>query len=290
MSPTSVPEEMRRGKSLSQNMTSKSGFKSLGCPQGSVPIMRTRKEALRWAKSIPSRTEASALPSEYHFAVTATVGTRKYHGSKTFMAIYNPKVSENQFSGGVTWVRNGPQENHNSIHVGWIADGKGKTGCWDILCSGFVQVSTDITLGLTLEPTSVGEDQYETEFTLFQDTKTGDWWVTISPRETLVGYWPKHLFTSLASHASQIIWGGEVYSPKYEVNTPPMGSGQFVPRNSYKTAYARLIQVMDESYSYIYPEGITIYTYWDPANCYWAKFEDMVWGTMLFGGPGSTCM
>ncbi|KAK1257508.1 hypothetical protein QJS04_geneDACA023109 [Acorus gramineus] len=39
-----------------------------------------------------------------------------------------------------------------------------------------------------------------------------------------IGYWPGSLFKSLASKASQVVWGGSASSPANEPS-PPMGSG-----------------------------------------------------------------
>ncbi|KAF8407606.1 hypothetical protein HHK36_006740 [Tetracentron sinense] len=47
------------------------------------------------------------------------------------------------------------------------ADGYHKTGCWNILCPGFVQISKEVSLGEAFTNTSVyNEDQYEWKFVM----------------------------------------------------------------------------------------------------------------------------
>lgn len=56
-----------------------------------------------------------------------------------------------------------------SFHVDLQADSYQKTGCYNVLCPGFVQVSMQIPLGLILRPTSVlGGPQYDIILKIYQ--------------------------------------------------------------------------------------------------------------------------
>jgi len=53
------------------------------------------------------------------------------------------------------------------------ADGFNKTGCYNTLCPGFVQVSTDIPLGYLLQPVSTyGGKQYEVGINMYKVAST----------------------------------------------------------------------------------------------------------------------
>ncbi|KAF9603542.1 hypothetical protein IFM89_037023 [Coptis chinensis] len=308
LKPTSFPEGIRKEiSSKFMSNYSQIGIKSLGCPPGTVPILRVQKDVLRRSNVIPNRPGTDVPYSPGHHIIVAQTKINenmKYHGTRTYMAVYTPKVTADQFSEGAIWITN----QLNSIRVGWTvnptlygdnrthlfgywtvdADGFNQTGCFDIRCAGFVQISAETTLGLILEPTSHGRVQYEGLFHVFQDSKTGDWWLSILPHDLLIGYWPKYLFTSLASHANEIAWGGEVFSPLNEPS-PPMGSGQFVIRDMQLTCYARAIQIIDEYYNYKDLRNTAINIEGYNSKCYGASyvgFRRYIGYIVLFGGAG----
>ncbi|KAF5194417.1 putative NEP-interacting protein [Thalictrum thalictroides] len=319
MKPTSIPKRLETEKSSAKFTSNYSqiGMKSIGCPQGTVPILRYQQNVLKKAtirsrsRSQGSRINVPHSPG-YHLTMMAKTKPQenaKYHGSKTYIAVYTPPMLPDQFTEGAMWINNGPPDQLNSIQVGWTvnptlygdnrthlfgywtADGYKQTGCFDIRCPGFVQISAATSLGLILEPTSHGRVQYEGLFHVFQDSKTGDWWLAILPHDLFVGYWPKYLFTSLASHANQIAWGGEVYSPR-DKPAPPMGSGQFNMKDTEVTCYARAIEIIDESYQHRDLRFIEIITDGFSYNhCYavgYTGFVRYVGYSVLFGGPGGS--
>ncbi|KAK1257488.1 hypothetical protein QJS04_geneDACA023108 [Acorus gramineus] len=106
-------------------------------------------------------------------------------------------------------------------------DGYQKTGCFNMMCPGFVQVNQKVTPGSVLAPLSTFRgDQYFINLLIFRDPESGNWWLTYGSdtNGTRIGYWPGSLFKSLASQASQVVWGGSASSPANEPS-PPMGSG-----------------------------------------------------------------
>jgi hypothetical protein len=57
----------------------------------------------------------------------------------------------------------------------------------------------------------------------------------------------------LSSSASEISWGGGVYSDSNEAS-PPMGNGHFAEEGYEKAAYFHDIQIIDESNNMVFPE------------------------------------
>ncbi|KAM0944723.1 putative neprosin [Dioscorea sansibarensis] len=105
-----------------------------------------------------------------------------YIGAKANINIWNPRVeADDEYTTGQMWLRNGPYNDSDSIELGWMHDCRylflqvnpsvygdrrtrlfiywtvdsGKTlGCFDLLCPGFVQLSSEIALGAPIEPMS----------------------------------------------------------------------------------------------------------------------------------------
>ncbi|CAI8618464.1 unnamed protein product [Vicia faba] len=95
-----------------------------------------------------------------------------FRGASAGIGGYNLSLQANQLSLSSIWLESGPSIELNSIKAGigvhpnlygdnqlrltgqWTADGLKKTGCYNILCSGFVQVNRDkeYALGTILHP------------------------------------------------------------------------------------------------------------------------------------------
>lgn len=117
------------------------------------------------------------------------------------------------------------------LFVYWTADDYQSTGCYNLECSGFVQVASDWYFGSNFDNYSkVGGAQYyfEAEFYLFQ----GNWWLGLGGE--WVGYYPVSIYGGgqLAHHATVVQYGGEVAGSGH---WPPMGSGKW-PSKGYKYA------------------------------------------------------
>ncbi|KAF3776560.1 hypothetical protein EJ110_NYTH47024 [Nymphaea thermarum] len=153
-----------------------------------------------------------------------------FSGTKARFNVWNPHTEEQdeEFSLAQLWVVNDADaSNLNTIEVGWHNDSYGSTGCYNLKCPGFVQVSDQISPGMPISPVSAyqGEQVY-IDLLVFKDAETGNWWLKYE--DMYVGYWPGSLFTTLANEASRLDWGGEVARP---ANGPrlatEMGSGHF---------------------------------------------------------------
>uniref|UniRef100_A0A494GAC3 Neprosin PEP catalytic domain-containing protein n=1 Tax=Solanum lycopersicum TaxID=4081 RepID=A0A494GAC3_SOLLC len=123
-------------------------------------------------------------------------------------------------------------------------------------------------------------------FFLFRDL-SGNWWLLMG-QDTRIGFWPQSLFTDLKSFATNVDWGGVVYSPP-GVPKPPMGSSYFPIENSSYDAYCVELTVINEKGKTI--EVDTTVTHTD--NPYKVEFIQLSRGAkhiyfVLYGGPGES--
>ncbi|XP_043709080.1 uncharacterized protein LOC122658230 [Telopea speciosissima] len=278
MKPSSLPKGMMNKESL-KIKPSEIGFKSNGCPPGTVIIRRTQKEDLIRARSLVRRNPGNThqLTKEspgYHFAaVMLQIPDTKYYG-----AYVNPKLFG---------------DSRCRLFSYWTADGFHNTGCFNLLCSGFVQVSSEITFGSTFSNISTaGGPQFEQDWLVFKDPKSGNWWLVFE--HNYIGYWPSNIFTTLTYFANTITAGGEVFSPTNEPS-PPLGSGHLPEALNLKsTALARRLQIVNKSNQIVDPNYDDFRPFADNPKCYnviraipWAQ---TAWkNSFLFGGPGGAC-
>ncbi|XP_073114855.1 protein neprosin-like [Elaeis guineensis] len=283
------------------------------CPENTIPIKRTKKDDVLRASSVERYGKKShrTIPnpiSSYmqeivqgheHALVYAQGGF--YYGAKAIMNVWNPKVEQNEFSLSQLWVMGGPDKLLDSVEAGWhvypnlhddkktrlftywTQDGYQSTGCYNLICPGFIQVSKEVALGAAIEPVSTyGGPQYEITLQVWKDPKTGNWWVQYENLSPL-GYWPASLFPYLTNGSSLVEWGGEVvnYNFSGQHTTTEMGSGHFPGEGSGKASYVRNIQIVDQSNNLQAPQGIE--TFNTRPTCYNLSHAD---NYIYFGGPG----
>ncbi|KAI3448961.1 hypothetical protein Pfo_005626 [Paulownia fortunei] len=144
------------------------------CPEGTIPIRRTKKEDVLRAssvsrygkkkhKSIPIPRSAAPEPDlinqNGHQHAIAYVEGDKYYGAKATINVWDPKIQHpNEFSLSQLWILGGSfASDLNSIEAGWqvspdlygdnntrfftywTSDAYQATGCYNMLCSGFIQ-------------------------------------------------------------------------------------------------------------------------------------------------------
>ncbi|KAH1043661.1 hypothetical protein AAZX31_09G169300 [Glycine max] len=290
-----------------------------GCPSGKVPIrmLKLRQEInYNFSESQPENFRQYSRNPYQHFATLETTPSTTYHGASAWIsASDNLLVQGTQYSLSQIWLQNGPLSELNSIQVGvgvnprvygddkphlasfWTGDNFKKTGCFDAICPGFVQVHPRITLGQTIEPSFTGgldgKDYIAIKVT--QDSVSGHWWLHVegSDGSEDVGYWPKEIFTHLRKGSSLIKFGGEAYGPP-NIGSPPMGTGK-LPKTSFPNSgfFARL-QIVDSKFRELDVNPIDMKSYCDTSSdCYdllyhgdqGAQFRQ----AFLFGGPGGQC-
>ncbi|XP_077251418.1 protein neprosin-like [Tasmannia lanceolata] len=320
MGPGSLPKVIKDKKASSLGVSLKVGLKDGGCPLGTVPIRRITKEELKRAKSSPNigkgypsnAQDPSNDEGKFRFELQSTYkdGGAEF-GSRAVLNTWQPKITGNQSSGSLVILRDeSPPEQTRSIHAGWLVsnglyhdflphlstawtnDNHQKTGCYDSLCPGFVQISRDLPVGIGLSPTSIyNGTQYYIIVTVYKDLLSEAWWLLYGDEKKKVGYWPKVLFNStFADHADVAQWGGIVYNAGV-LPWPEMGSGHKPEINQqYRTAcYIGGVNFIDKNGDSIPFTKENPYRIIASSPCYEFFHDIQVPGenyAVLFGGPG----
>ncbi|CAI0547432.1 unnamed protein product, partial [Linum tenue] len=157
------------------------------CPEGTVPIRRTTEKDVLRANKLRRfgkkpirhlRRDSSGNGHEvcnYHYQhAVVFVNGEQYYGAKAKLNVWAPKVTDPyEFSLSQIWVISGSFENDlNTIEAGWqvspelygdsyprfftywTTDAYQATGCYNLLCSGFVQTNNKIAIGAAISPRS----------------------------------------------------------------------------------------------------------------------------------------
>ncbi|XP_021860144.1 uncharacterized protein [Spinacia oleracea] len=284
------------------------------CPIGTIPIRRTNEEEILRASSIKRfgrkrrkfvRRDSSS--SDHEHAVGYVSG-QQYYGAKASINVWSPKVANPyEFSLSQMWVISGSfGDDLNTIEAGWqvspelygdnyprfftywTSDAYQATGCYNLLCSGFVQTNNRIAIGAAISPTSSYKGgQFDISLLIWKDPKHGNWWLEFGSG-VLVGYWPSFLFTHLRDHASMVQFGGEVVNSRAGGfhTSSQMGSGHFSGEGFGKASYFRNLQIVDWGNSLISLSNLKVLA--DHPNCYDIRGGiNNVWGNYFYyGGPG----
>nr|CAB3477321.1 unnamed protein product [Digitaria exilis] len=285
------------------------------CPDGSVPIRRTTEADVLRASSVrrfgrapPSRVRRDSVAGGHEHAVGYVAGD-EYYGAKASINVWAPKVSTaSEFSLSQIWVIAGSFGNDlNTIEAGWqvspqlygdnsprfftywTTDAYQTTGCYNLLCSGFIQTNSRIAMGAAISPTSAyNAGQFDISLLVWKDPNHGNWWLEFGSGE-LVGYWPSLLFSHLASHASMVQFGGEVVNTRESGShtATQMGSGHFAGEGFGRASYFRNLEVVDWDNSLV-PLAAGFHVTADHPNCYDIQGGvNAVWGNYFYyGGPG----
>ncbi|CAH2072435.1 unnamed protein product [Thlaspi arvense] len=293
------------------------------CPKGTVPIRRNTMNDVLRAKSLfdfgkkrrsidlDRRSEKpDALGTNGHeHAIAYTETSSEIYGAKATINVWDPKIEEvNEFSLSQIWILSGSfvGPDLNSIEAGWqvspelygdnrprlftywTSDSYQATGCYNLLCSGFIQTNNKIAIGAAISPlSSFKGNQFDITILIWKDPKAGNWWMGLGDN-TLVGYWPAELFTHLADHATTVEWGGEVVNTRASGRhtTTQMGSGHFPDEGFGKASYFRNLEIVDSDNSLVPVRDVKIVA--ENIECYDIKSSySNEWGTYFYyGGPG----
>ncbi|KAI7724775.1 hypothetical protein M8C21_031200, partial [Ambrosia artemisiifolia] len=264
------------------------------CPEGTIPIRRTTEQDILRANSIKRFGRKIAKPirrdssSGGHEHAVGYVSGDEYYGAKASINVWDPKVTDRfEFSLSQMWVISGSfGDDLNTIEAGWqvspelygdnyprfftywTTDAYQTTGCYNLLCSGFVQTNNRIAIGAAISPTSsYNGGQFDISLLIWKDPKHGNWWLEFGSG-VLVGYWPASLFTHLRDHASMVQFGGEIVNSQASGShtSTQMGSGHFSGEGFGKASYFRNMQVVDWDNSLIPLSNLKVVA--DNPNCY----------------------
>ncbi|KAJ9158667.1 hypothetical protein P3X46_024231 [Hevea brasiliensis] len=327
MRPTFYPEGLLSESKVSSNSEEESNPTTQlwhlngRCPKETIPIRRTRKNEILRANSVksfgmkkhlaipqPRSAEPDLISQSGHQHAIVYVEGDKYYGAKATINVWAPKIQQsNEFSLSQIWILGGSfGEDLNSIEAGWqvspdlygdnrtrlftywTSDAYQATGCYNLLCSGFIQINNQIAMGASIYPvSSYGSSQYDISLLIWKDPKEGNWWIQFGNNYVL-GYWPASLFSYLADSATMIEWGGEIVNSEFDGqhSTTQMGSGHFPEEGFGKAGYFKNIQIVDGSNHLRAPEDLNTFT--EQSNCYNVRNDnDGDWGNYFFyGGPG----
>lgn len=284
------------------------------CPEGTIAMRRTTEEDMLRASSLrrfgrkPGKHVRRDTNSNGHEHAVGYVSGDQYYGAKGSINVWAPRVvNQYEFSLSQMWVISGSfGDDLNTIEAGWqvspelygdnyprfftywTTDAYQATGCYNLLCSGFIQTNNRIAIGAAISPTSsYSGGQFDISLLVWKDPKHGNWWLEFGSG-ILVGYWPSFLFTHLRDHASMVQFGGEVVNsrPSGFHTSTQMGSGHFAGEGFGKASYFRNLQVVDWDNSLIPLSNLRVLA--DHPNCYDIQGGiNNVWGNYFYyGGPG----
>ncbi|XP_076951615.1 protein neprosin-like [Bidens hawaiensis] len=296
-------------------------WNSIGqCPKETIPVRRTKKEDVLRASSVkrygkkgystfakPNSIDPDLINQNGHqHAIAYAQG--EFYGAKATMNVWNPKIHQpNEFSLSQIWILKGSfasdlnsieagwqvspdlyGDNNTRLFIYWTSDAYQATGCYNLLCSGFIQTNNEIAMGASISPISqLHGSQFDITILIWKDPDEGNWWMQFGNGKVL-GYWPATLFSYLTESASMIQWGGEVVNTASDGQhtTTQMGSGQFPQEGFGKASYFKNIQIVDESNSLRAPKDIN--TFSEQPNCYDVQTRNNGnWGThFYYSGPG----
>nr|XP_027193553.1 uncharacterized protein LOC101503704 [Cicer arietinum] len=264
------------------------------CPDKTIPILRNINDDIMSKASSHNIFKRESINNDVrgrHEYVLAKVNDDVFYGGKAIFNVWAPHVEQNEFSLAQMWVASvstsGTEQNLNTLEVGWQADAYKTTGCYNLKCSGFVQINNKILLGGTLTKISTYNGiQFAFTALVWKDSKTKNWWLRIGT--DIIGYWPSSLFPLLKNYANSVHFGGEIVDdgPAWTHTSTQMGSGHFAHEGFRRAAYIRKLQVVDSN-NYLnpvpYPEFDTRHQ-----NCYDIKHGiTKLWGNYFYyGGPG----
>ncbi|RZR73950.1 hypothetical protein BHM03_00030192 [Ensete ventricosum] len=227
------------------NKTPVKSIKNGRCPEDTIPIRRTTREDMLRASSVKRYGRKKHRSLPYPLSVDPDLLNESGHQSDAYQA----------------------------------------TGCYNLLCSGFIQINNEIAMGASISPISDYDgSQYDISILVW---KEGNWWMQFGS-DYVLGYWPSFLFSYLEDSATMIEWGGEVVNsePDGEHTSTEMGSGHFPEEGFSKASYFRNIQIVDGSNNLRAPEGVGAFT--EQSNCYDVQNgNNNAWGQYFYyGGPG----
>jgi len=187
--------------------------------------------------------------------------------------------------------------NNAVLFIYWTADRYQNTGCYNLECSGFVQVDSTWHLGGEFANYSTaGGPQYEVQIKWW--LYYGNWWLNVNG--TWVGYYPGSLYGGgqLSRYARLFDSGGEVDSDLGfgYFYYAPMGSGNWANAGYSYAAYIGSIYYIDTANNIQYPLPSSFYMNSEAPACFstsgpfynfFPPFPPYVW--FYFGGPGGAC-
>ncbi|CAN1181539.1 hypothetical protein LINPERHAP2_LOCUS35457 [Linum perenne] len=253
-----------------------------GCPTNTVPIKRVTKEDLiKINKATESAYTINSLNPGVAIAVLKTADSKHdaiYYRGGMSAAIYHPDVGHDQYSSSrmsiestkdntvidrisVGWTVNPSLYPHGETHL-FIYTSTNHSYCYNTYCPGYIIMSPDIPPDVVVGPYPVPNQKvWELKLYVRKDAANGNWFLNVGDNNDTIGTWPQTIFSGLADFATDLEWGGEVYSPP-GTDTPVMGAGTQPEDKPLSNCFIANIRVIAEDHKvYSDPQGcVTIQT------------------------------
>ncbi|RZC72931.1 hypothetical protein C5167_048414 [Papaver somniferum] len=310
MRPSSYPKMMKYNSFGSLQLTQfwhKYGL----CPKGTIPIRRKGKNynptLLRKHHYPTLSTSQQDNEGNHEYATIKVHGN--FLGARAKINLWKPLTeTPTEISVSQIWVSAGDEKNVNTIEAGWevgqsifgddqtrfflywTTDDYVSTGCYNLLCEGFVHTSSNVALGCNFTELSTFQgNQKDATFSIYKDQNSGNWWIQL--QGIPIGYYPGSLFTELSNTATEITWGGEITDEKSKGRhtSTQMGSGHFPSEGRLNiSSYFNWVQVVDENNAIKDPQNV-VKSVTNP-NCYNLEIDDNHHNTngysFYYGGRG----
>jgi hypothetical protein len=224
-------------------------------------------------------------------------------GADSWLNLWKPAVADRQMSLSQLWIVGGEGASKQTAEAGWqvlaregpearlfiyyTTKGYAKdTGCYNLECSGFVQIANNVYLGRGFDHySSAGGTQWDFNLQWKRHTD-GNWWLFYrGPSNYIaVGYYPHSLYGNgtMATKAEKIAFGGEDTG---KPSAKQMGSGEKANAGWQRAAYQNRIFYID---MHTTSQWANLTKYEPNPDCYTADVHNIFgnWGTYLFfGGP-----
>ncbi|XP_049389451.1 uncharacterized protein LOC125853755 [Solanum stenotomum] len=281
-----------------------------GCPIGTVPIRRMTQEQLQSAKDASlSMANESLTEDIIDFAgisVNASPEIKSFTSVSATVTLYNPQLNGlGQYSSATLFLQSADNvANFEQIQAGWIVhpklygdnrtrlyshwttDGNQKTGCYNNICPGFVQLDNEVPIDYAFPQISrPSYGDYDMQFQIYKDE---DYYLFLHYM-FVIGFWPETIFNELRNGSQTIRYGGQVYTPAGEPS-PPMGNSKFNGGDPHYTCYMRQVLYGVGDNQDVQPDESLVQTH--QSRCYYEGSEhnarDSYWDYyFLFGGAGN---
>ncbi|OIT21839.1 PREDICTED: uncharacterized protein LOC109218374 isoform X1 [Nicotiana attenuata] len=205
-----------------------------GCPIGTVPIRRMTKE-----HHLTNGFPTDDIIDFAGISIKASPAINKFTGASTIVTLYNPQVNgPGQYTSATIFLESGDATNLEQIQTGWIvhpqlngdgrtrlytywtADGQQKTGCYNSICPGFIQLSSEIPVDYAFPKVSL--PQYDSQELQIQIYKDQEHYLQLFS-VFVIGLWPDDIFKALRNGSERVRYGGQAHTPAGETVSPPMG-------------------------------------------------------------------
>lgn len=228
------------------------------------------------------------------------------NGGDSVLNLWRPDPSPGVFSLAQHWYVGGSGSSTQTVEGGWqVSPGMYNTndpvlfiyrtpdnytsGCYNLTCSGFVQVDNSWVLGGTITPVSTDGTTPQKIIRMQWQLYQGNWWLFVqgSGNYIAVGYYPGSLFGSgqMSKNAEVVKYGGETDSDG-SGNAGQMGSGAFASAGWTHAAYQRTIYYIDTALT---SHWTSLSANQPTSSCYTIDMHNNSggsWATyFFFGGP-----